>query len=100
VKPPWPYWDNEGSQQRVPVSRLDRRVTLVAGLVLIASLALCWQSRRELDKVRGELQTVTAANEFLKRTLGDMTIAITGKDKEIDRLEHAPCNGHEKETRF
>jgi hypothetical protein len=78
------------------VTRFHKGVTLVAGLVLLASLAVWWHARRELTEVRRELQAVTEANLFLKKTLGDMTIAITGKDKEIDRLEHAPCNGQEK----
>jgi hypothetical protein len=82
--------------ERVQLSRLDRRVTLAAGLALLASLAVWWQARRELDAVRRELQAVTAANLFLKKTLGDMTIAITAKDKETDRLGHSPCNGQEK----
>jgi hypothetical protein len=72
-------------------SLLNKYVTLVAGLVLLASLVVWWQSRRELNEVRRELQAVTEANLFLKKTLGDMTIAITRKDKEIDRLEHAAC---------
>jgi hypothetical protein len=67
--------------------------TAIAALALLASLAVSWQARRELDQVRRELQAVTAANQFLKKTLGDMTIAITAKDREIDRLENTPCNG-------
>ena len=74
----------------------DRGLALAAGLLLLVSLALWWQSRRELDSVRRELRAVSAANEFLKRTLGDMTIAMTGKDREIDRLERAPCGGQEQ----
>jgi hypothetical protein len=90
-----------GEQARsVYKCRLNRPVSLVVGLALLASLALWWQARRELDKVRRELQAVTEANLFLKKTLGDMTIAITGKDREIDRLEHAPCHGQEKATLF
>jgi hypothetical protein len=70
-------------------------MALAAGLVLLASLAVWWHTRRELAVVRRELQTVSAANLFLKKTLGDMTIAITAKDREIDRLERAPCNGQD-----
>lgn len=79
----------------VRVSWLDRGLTLAAGLALLASLAVWWHTRRELHVVRRELQTVSAANLFLKKTLGDMTVAITAKDKEIDRLERAPCNGQD-----
>jgi hypothetical protein len=39
---------------------------------------------------------VTKANDFLRKTLGDMTIAITTKDREIDRLRHSACAGREK----
>ncbi len=74
----------------------DRGLALAAGLLLLVSLALWWQSRRELDSVRRELRAVSAANEFLKRTLGDMTIALIAKDKEIDRLGRVPCEGQEK----
>ena len=77
------------------MTRLDKRVTLAAGLALLLSLAVWRQARRELDAVRRELQAVTEANIFLKKTLGDMTIAITAKDREIDRLEHAPCGRRE-----
>ena len=73
----------------------DRGLALAAGLLLLVSLALWWQSRRELDSVRRELRAVSAANELLKRTLGDMTIALTAKDKEIDRLGHVPCERQE-----
>jgi hypothetical protein len=42
------------------------------------------------------LLVVTKANESLKKTLGEMTIAITAKDKEIDRLQRSACSGQEK----
>jgi hypothetical protein len=86
VIPAWP----------VRTSSRDRAATAAAVLALLASLAALWHIRRELNEVRRELQTVTAANIFLKKTLGDMTIAITAKDGEIDRLEHTPCNGREQ----
>jgi hypothetical protein len=78
------------------VSWLDRGLALAAGLALLATLAVWWHTRRELGEVRQKLEAATAANVFLKKTLGDMTIAITAKDREIDRLEQAPCNGREK----
>ena len=61
------------------MTRLDKRVTLAAGLALLLSLAVWRQARRELGAVRRELQAVTEANIFLKKTLGDMTIAIYRK---------------------
>jgi len=39
---------------------------------------------------------VTAANDSLRRSLGEMTIALTSKDKEIDRLEQTPCPQEKK----
>jgi hypothetical protein len=80
----------------VRVSWLDRGLALAAGLALLASLAVWWRARRELDEVRQRLEAVTAANVFLKKTLGEMTIAMTAKDREIDRLAQAPCGAKEK----
>jgi hypothetical protein len=40
---------------------------------------------------RQELQTVTAANLSLRKMLGEMTIAMTEKDRQIDRLAGSPC---------
>ena len=80
-----------------PLSRLHKGLILIAGLGLavIFSLAACLKARRELQVGRRELLAVTTANEFLKKTLGEMTIAVTAKEKEIDRLEHAGCYGQE-----
>jgi len=80
----------------VRVGWWDRALALAAALALLASLAIWRHTRRELDAVRRELQAVGAANLFLKKTLGDMTVAITAKEKEIDHLEQAPCNGQDK----
>jgi hypothetical protein len=51
---------------------------------------------RDLHLVRRELVTATNANEFLKRTLGEMTIAITAKDRQIDSLQHSRCKVQDK----
>jgi hypothetical protein len=40
---------------------------------------------------RQELQKVSEANDFLRERLGQMTIALTQKDKEIDQLQKSPC---------
>ena len=42
------------------------------------------------------MQTVTAANESVRKTLGELTVAITEKDREIDRLAKSPCNTDER----
>lgn len=65
---------------------------VMGSLALALSLAFSWNARRELQSARGELLAVTNANEFLKKTLGDLTIAITAKDREIDRLQHSACS--------
>ena len=59
-------------------------LTLVMGTALILAIISGWRDRQELQKV-------TAANDFLRKSLGDMTIALTAKQKEIDRLEQAGC---------
>jgi hypothetical protein len=51
---------------------------------------------RELRAVRRELLLVTTANELLKKTLGDMTVAITAKDREINRLRGSGGDGQER----
>jgi hypothetical protein len=55
---------------------------LVMGTGLILSVISSWRDRQELQKI-------TAANDFLRKNLGEMTIAISSKDKEIDRLQAA-----------
>ena len=78
------------------MSRLQRGLIVIAGLALVASLAACWNIMRELQAAQQELVATTIANEFLKKTLGEMTIAMNAKQKEIDRLENANCDGQEK----
>jgi len=75
------------------VIRLPKAPVLLASVALIVSVAVCVQSRRQLLEVQRQLQGVTAANEFLKKTLGEMTLSIAAKDRQIDRLEHAGCEG-------
>jgi len=65
------------------------------GLVVVLSVGLCVSLTSWLS-FRRELRVVTRANEYLRKTLGDMTIAIVQKDREIDRLEQAPCNSQQK----
>jgi hypothetical protein len=61
------------------------------GLTLFFALALglsvaTWLSARQ------KLQAVTVANTSLRKTLGEMAVAIAEKDREIDRLAAPPCN--------
>ena len=73
-----------------------KNLALIGGMALLLSLAFSWNARRELQSALRELQTVTKANEFLRNTLADMTVAITAKDREIDRLQHTACDGRGK----
>ena len=78
------------------MSKLQRYLTLIAGLSLIFCVVASLRDNRELRAVRQELLSVTKANELLKKTLGDMTVAITAKDREIDRLRDSGCDGRER----
>jgi hypothetical protein len=57
---------------------------VILGSGLILSLMSSWRDRQELQKV-------TAANSILRENLGEMSIALAAKDKEIDRVQHLPC---------
>lgn len=69
---------------------MNRFITFSNGVMVFLSLALClslatwWSSRQEL-------QAITAANGSVRKTLGEMTIAMAEKDKQIDRLSALPC---------
>jgi hypothetical protein len=78
------------------LSKLRRYLTLIAGFSLIFSVVTSLRDNSELRTVRRELLSVTKANELLKKTLGDMTVAITAKDREIDRLRDSGCDGQER----
>lgn len=62
---------------------------VIGGAALLLSIDATWNARQELAKV-------TAANDFLRKSLGDITIALTAKDKEIDRLQQTGCGGETK----
>ena len=66
------------------ISKLQPGLVLIACLGLVLSLAAWWRARRELE-------TVNRANEFLRETLGNMTIGIADKDRQIDQLINSPC---------
>jgi hypothetical protein len=57
---------------------------VVLGSGLILSLMSSWRDRQELQKI-------TAANNILRENLGEMSVALATKDKEIDRVQHSPC---------
>jgi hypothetical protein len=68
----------------------------IGAVMLLLSLGFSWSVRRDLQSVRHELATVNQANEFLKKALGDMTIAIAAKEREIDRLQNSACGSQNK----
>jgi hypothetical protein len=78
------------------LSKLQRYLAPIAGLLLIFYVFTSLRDNRELRTVRRELLSVTKANELLKKTLGDMTVAITTRDREIDRLRDSGCDGQER----
>jgi hypothetical protein len=59
-------------------------LTSALALALAFSLATYWRASHAL-------RTATSANEFLKKTVGEMAVAISAKDREIDRLIKVPC---------
>jgi hypothetical protein len=61
---------------------------LLLGLALIVVAVTWWKARQEL-------RVVTEANVFVRKTLGDLTLAIAEKDRELDRLAKSPCNTSE-----
>jgi hypothetical protein len=64
-------------------------VSLALAFSVVAGLRSGQESRQQVDRV-------TAANQFLRKTLGEMTIALTQKEKEIDRIQRSPCSALEK----
>jgi hypothetical protein len=75
------------------MSQLRQALIPIGGLALLLPVAFFWRGRSELQSARLELVSVNRANEVLKRTLADMIVAISAKDKEIDRLRLSPCDG-------
>ena len=75
------------------MSRARTALIVTASIALLLPLAFFWRGRQELQSARLELVSVNTANEVLKRTLADMIVAISAKDKEIDRLRLSACDG-------
>ena len=66
--------------------------TAVVSIALVASLGVGWKIHRDM---RNEMRVLSDANGILRQTLGDLTTAITAKQKEIDSLSHSPCGRSE-----
>jgi hypothetical protein len=73
--------------------RLHTTLTVILALALIVSLVLWRNGQRDLKQ---QLHTVTDANGVLRQSLGDLTVAITQKEQEIDRLQSS-CAAQAKE---
>jgi hypothetical protein len=64
---------------------------MTLGVVFILCLVIFWRVRQEMGHMKQELHEVTDANEVLKTNLGELTIAITQREAEIDRLRSSTC---------
>jgi hypothetical protein len=69
-------------------STLYKALMLFVGLALIRAVGTWWRARQEL-------RVVTEANAFVRKTLGDLTVAMAEKDREIGHLTKTPCNTSE-----
>jgi hypothetical protein len=67
------------------------RPSIYKGVILFFSVALCFSVENWLRSEQ-EMQAVTAANESLRKTLGKLIVAISEKDREIDRLSGPSCD--------
>lgn len=89
------------SAQSSPVSRgllqagASAAMTRWLLIVLLAMFAVAFSSTVSSWKDRQEMRATMDANISLRKTLGDLTHAITQKDREIDRLSR-PCYPDEK----
>lgn len=63
--------------------RLHTALTVTLSMGLLVSLIIWQKTQRQLQQ---QLRSVTHANGVLRGTLGDLTVVIAEKDKEIDRL--------------
>jgi hypothetical protein len=61
------------------------------GVALIVCLTIVWRARQEMGHMKQEFHEITDANEVLKTHLGDLTLAITQREAEIDRLRSSRC---------
>jgi hypothetical protein len=77
------------------MNKLLAVLTIILGLALIVSAILGRKTQGDLQQ---ELHAATDANGVLRETLGQLTIAITDKDKQIDRLLRSPCKVPEGEN--
>jgi len=73
--------------------RLHTFLTVILAIALIVSIALWRNSQRDIQQ---QLRVMTDANGILRQSLGDLTVEIAKKEREIDRLQSS-CNLQGKE---
>jgi hypothetical protein len=70
---------------------MGRNKLLYIGAICVLGLALTFSLVTYMG-ARRNLRMVTSANKFLKKTVGEMAVAISAKDREINRLTELPCS--------
>jgi hypothetical protein len=70
--------------------RLHAALTLILIVALVASII---NSKRVQSELHKQLHTLTDANSALKESLGELTTAITQKEKQIDDLQRSGRDG-------
>jgi hypothetical protein len=73
-----------------------RITTAILTVALVVSLGIGWKIRRDM---RQEILVLSDANGILRQTLGELTTAITAKEKQIDSLSQSPCGRSEPSGR-
>lgn len=66
------------------MKRLHTIMTVILSAALIVSVAGWLRTNREL---RRQIEEIEDANNHLKEALGDLTIAIAQKEKQIDAMQ-------------
>jgi hypothetical protein len=69
--------------------RLHATLTLILAVIVAAMVGSVVGSRRAQRELRQQLQTLTDANKVLRESLGELTTAITQKEKQIDDLQQS-----------
>jgi hypothetical protein len=75
---------------------VSKRIALGGLALFIILAAICGKTAVDLRAERRELRRTITANDFLKKTLGEMIVAIDAKQREIDRLTRTNCGGREQ----
>jgi hypothetical protein len=63
-------------------------LTVILGLALVAVI---YRSEKKQQSSAQELLELKDANDVLRKTLGEMTVEMTKKEKQIDELNHSTC---------